>query len=88
MREVIEAALAESGGRVSGPGGAATKLGRPRPTLEGENQAIGNQQISVQRSTVELIPASRQSQRIWSLNSICSKPSIAGASKFHSFSYL
>jgi transcriptional regulator with GAF, ATPase, and Fis domain len=33
-RELIEAALAESGGRVSGPDGAARKLGVPRTTLE------------------------------------------------------
>src|SRR6202007_3383334 len=33
-KEMIETALAESGGRVSGPDGAATKLGIPRPTLE------------------------------------------------------
>jgi formate hydrogenlyase transcriptional activator len=33
-KEMIEAALAESAGRVSGPGGAATKLGLPRPTLD------------------------------------------------------
>src|SRR5207245_2500876 len=33
-REIIEAALAESRGRVSGPSGAAAKLGIPRSTLE------------------------------------------------------
>lgn len=33
-REVIEAALEESKGRVSGPSGAANKLGIPRTTLE------------------------------------------------------
>jgi formate hydrogenlyase transcriptional activator len=33
-REMIEAALAESRGRVSGPSGAASKLGIPRQTLE------------------------------------------------------
>src|SRR5580700_4377342 len=33
-KEMIEAALAESAGRVSGPDGAATKLGLPRPTLD------------------------------------------------------
>ena len=33
-RELIEAALAETRGRVSGPDGAATKLGVPRTTLE------------------------------------------------------
>ena len=33
-KEVIEAALGESGGRVYGPSGAAAKLGMPRSTLE------------------------------------------------------
>ena len=33
-KEMIEAALAECGGRVSGPRGAAAKLGLPRPTLD------------------------------------------------------
>jgi formate hydrogenlyase transcriptional activator len=33
-RELIEAALAETRGRISGPDGAATRLGVPRTTLE------------------------------------------------------
>ena len=33
-RELIEAALAESNGKVSGPSGAAAKLGIPRSTLD------------------------------------------------------
>ena len=33
-RELIEAALAETGGRISGPDGAARRLGVPRTTLE------------------------------------------------------
>jgi formate hydrogenlyase transcriptional activator len=33
-RELIEAALAESGGKVAGPNGAAAKLGVPRSTLD------------------------------------------------------
>jgi PAS domain S-box-containing protein len=40
-KEMIEAALAESGGRVSGPGGAATKLGLPRPTLDAKIRRLG-----------------------------------------------
>ena len=40
-KEMIEAALAESGGRVSGPGGAATKLGIPRPTLDAKIKRLG-----------------------------------------------
>jgi formate hydrogenlyase transcriptional activator len=33
-KEIIEAALAASGGRVAGPNGAAVKLGIPRSTLD------------------------------------------------------
>jgi formate hydrogenlyase transcriptional activator len=33
-RRIIEAALTDTRGRVSGPGGAAAKLGIPRSTLE------------------------------------------------------
>jgi formate hydrogenlyase transcriptional activator len=40
-KEMIEAALAESAGRVSGPGGAATKLGLPRPTLDAKIRRLG-----------------------------------------------
>lgn len=40
-KEMIEAALAESGGRVSGPDGAAIKLGLPRPTLEARIKRLG-----------------------------------------------
>jgi formate hydrogenlyase transcriptional activator len=39
-REIIEAALAESRGRVSGPSGAAAKLGVPRSTLESRIKAL------------------------------------------------
>jgi formate hydrogenlyase transcriptional activator len=42
-REVIEAALAASKGRISGPRGAAAKLGVPRQTLDSK---IANLQIS------------------------------------------
>jgi formate hydrogenlyase transcriptional activator len=40
-REIIEAALRESGGRVSGPSGAATKLGIPDSTLDSKIKALG-----------------------------------------------
>jgi formate hydrogenlyase transcriptional activator len=33
-KEIIEAALAQSKGRVAGPNGAAVKLGIPRSTLD------------------------------------------------------
>jgi PAS domain S-box-containing protein len=39
-REIIEAALVESRGRVSGPLGAAAKLGIPRSTLESRIKAL------------------------------------------------
>jgi formate hydrogenlyase transcriptional activator len=40
-KEIIEAALADCGGRVSGPTGAAAKLGLPRQTLESKITALG-----------------------------------------------
>jgi formate hydrogenlyase transcriptional activator len=45
-RALIEAALAECRGRVSGPAGAAAKLGLPRQTLESKIKALG---IDIQR---------------------------------------
>jgi DNA-binding NtrC family response regulator len=39
-REIIEAALAEARGRVSGPSGAAAKLGIPSSTLETRIKAL------------------------------------------------
>ncbi|MCU1263017.1 MAG: Formate hydrogenlyase transcriptional activator [Bryobacterales bacterium] len=39
-REMIEAALTESGGRVYGPSGAAAKLGMPRSTLESKIRSL------------------------------------------------
>jgi len=40
-RELIEAALADCGGRVAGPSGAAAKLGIPRQTLDSKIRAFG-----------------------------------------------
>jgi formate hydrogenlyase transcriptional activator len=40
-REAIEAALAESQGRISGPFGAAARLGIPRQTLDSKIKALG-----------------------------------------------
>jgi len=40
-KEIIEAALAESKGKVSGPNGAATKLGIPHQTLESKIISLG-----------------------------------------------
>jgi DNA-binding NtrC family response regulator len=39
-REIIEAALAEARGRVSGPSGAAAKLRIPRSTLDDRIKAL------------------------------------------------
>jgi formate hydrogenlyase transcriptional activator len=39
-RELIEAALGETGGRVSGPEGAARRLGVPRTTLESKIKSL------------------------------------------------
>jgi formate hydrogenlyase transcriptional activator len=40
-KEIIESALAESGGRVSGPGGAAAKLRIPTKTLDSKIKRLG-----------------------------------------------
>ena len=40
-KEIIEAALADCGGQVGGPTGAAAKLGLPRQTLESKITALG-----------------------------------------------
>src|SRR5260370_28339713 len=40
-REMIEAALSESGGRCSGPSGAAALLGVPRQTLDSMTTSLG-----------------------------------------------
>jgi transcriptional regulator with PAS, ATPase and Fis domain len=40
-KEMIEAALLESKGRIAGPGGAADKLGIPRSTLESKIRTLG-----------------------------------------------
>ena len=49
--ETIEAALAESHGRVSGPSGAAAKLGIPRQTLESKIRRLGIDKYGQKRST-------------------------------------
>ena len=40
-RELIEEALAQSGGRIAGPSGAAAKLGIPRQTLDSKIKVFG-----------------------------------------------
>jgi transcriptional regulator with PAS, ATPase and Fis domain len=48
-KELIEAALAESEGRVSGPQGAAAKLGIPRQTLEWKIRALKIDKLAFKR---------------------------------------
>jgi formate hydrogenlyase transcriptional activator len=50
-REIIEAALAESGGRVAGPKGAAAKLGIPRQTLDSKIASLGLDKRRFQKLT-------------------------------------
>ena len=40
-REIIEAALADCGGQIGGPAGAAVKLGLPRQTLDSRIKSLG-----------------------------------------------
>jgi len=47
-KELIEAALAASHGRISGPSGAAAKLGIPRQTLESKIKALQIDKLSFQ----------------------------------------
>ena len=49
--EMIEAALAESHGRISGPSGAAAKLGIPRQTLESKIRRLGIDRYGQKRLT-------------------------------------
>ena len=48
--EMIEGALAESHGRISGPSGAAAKLGIPRQTLESKIRRLGIDKYGQKRS--------------------------------------
>jgi len=49
--EMIEAALAESHGRISGPAGAAARLGIPRQTLESKIKRLGIDKYGQKRPT-------------------------------------
>jgi formate hydrogenlyase transcriptional activator len=49
--QMIEAALAESHGRISGPSGAAAKLGIPRQTLESKIRRLGIDKYGQKRPT-------------------------------------
>jgi len=49
--EIIEAALADTHGRISGPSGAAAKLGVPRQTLESKIRRLGIDKYGEKRAT-------------------------------------
>jgi formate hydrogenlyase transcriptional activator len=51
-KKMIEATLAETHGRIAGPGGAAARLGLPRATLEARIKRLGinKYHFKVQRS--------------------------------------
>jgi DNA-binding NtrC family response regulator len=49
--EMIETALADSHGRISGPSGAAAKLGIPRQTLESKIRRLGIDEYGQGRPT-------------------------------------
>jgi formate hydrogenlyase transcriptional activator len=51
--EMIETALAESHGRISGPSGAAAKLGIPRQTLESKIRRLGIDKYGQKRPTTK-----------------------------------
>ena len=46
-KEMIEAALAQNQGRMSGPAGAASQAGHPRFDPRSKNQTHGNRQVSI-----------------------------------------
>jgi formate hydrogenlyase transcriptional activator len=48
---MIKGALAKTHGRISGPSGAATKLGIPRQTLESKIRRLGIDKYGQKRST-------------------------------------
>ena len=58
---MIEAALAESQGRVSGPAGAAAKLGLPARTLDSKIKRLKIKKISIQSPTAPTDPQRRLS---------------------------
>jgi transcriptional regulator with GAF, ATPase, and Fis domain len=55
-REMIEAALEESQGRISGPSGAAGKLGMPRTTLESKIKSLRINKHQFKRAEDPLLP--------------------------------
>jgi formate hydrogenlyase transcriptional activator len=58
-REMIEAALVESRGRISGPSGAAEKLGMPRTTLESKIKSLRINKHQFKCADQPLLPPER-----------------------------
>ena len=61
---MIEAALAESQGRIAGPSGAAAKLGIPRQTLDSKIAGLGIDKRRFKAQCRQLRSASRRSQAL------------------------
>jgi hypothetical protein len=74
---MIEAALEESWGRISGPSGAAGKLGMPRTTLESKIKSlrINKHQSAIGRDTTPP-PNSSGHRRYCSRRHRCALPEI------------
>jgi formate hydrogenlyase transcriptional activator len=58
-KEMIETALADCGGRIAGPSGAAAKLGIPRQTLESKIKSLGIDKPQMSETTTYSEPFSR-----------------------------
>ena len=58
-KEMIEAALAESQGRVAGPSGAAAKLGIPRQTLDSKIASLGIDKRLFKTRSTSYFPAQK-----------------------------
>jgi DNA-binding NtrC family response regulator len=63
-RKVIDSALAETGGRVSGPLGAAALLGIPPSTLESKIKAMNINKYSFKTSDPSLVRSSQNHEKI------------------------
>ncbi|HWC17331.1 MAG TPA: helix-turn-helix domain-containing protein, partial [Terriglobales bacterium] len=59
-RNEIEAALRASRGRVSGPQGAARRLGIPASTLEFRIRRLGLDKFQYRKQAMEIVPQSRR----------------------------
>jgi formate hydrogenlyase transcriptional activator len=82
-REIIEAALAECGGRVAGPKGAAAKLGIPRQTLDSKIATLNIEkrrfQTFVVCTTSQKLLLLRCSRRYFGISECSARSSSASA---------